>query len=235
MPHPFAFFLAKGWDNSNPKETKSCGQRPGRNKLSGLRAWAFIPAVAVLAFLFIAACPAAAGYPDKDQLATGTPETKLSGITVGIRPVGTELPEGTPIPEIIKLYGPPTSKEDAVVPDGVGGTRFYKWEWPGLRMSVATYFYYGGAQQAMVESHPAYIDVWGDAPRGLLGVTGRRLQLGATLERQKILYGDRYTIPYTEKNGAKHVQMEWVDGAELMIDYGPNGHSNHIRLTCREK
>ncbi len=207
-----------------------------RKKPTGVRAWGFIPAVAVLAFMFNAAGPAAAGYPDQDKLATGTPETILSGITVGIRPEGTELPEGTPVSEIIKLYGPPTSKEDAVVPDGMGGTRFYKWEWPGLRMSVATYFYYGGdAKQPMVESHPAYIDVWGDAPRGALGVTGRGLELGTTLERQKVIYGDRYSIPYTEKDGTKHVQMEWEDGTELMTDYGPDGHINHIRLSCRER
>ena len=207
-----------------------------RKKPAVARAWDFIQVVAVLAFLFIAAGPARAGYPDKDQLATGKPETKLSGITVGIQPVGTELPNGTPISEIIKLYGPPTSQEDAVVPDGAGGTRFYKWAWPGLRMSVATYFYYvGAAQKTMVESHPAYIDVWGNAPRGALGVTGRGLQLGATMEQQKTIYGDRYSIPYTEKDGTKYVQMEWEDGTELMIDYGPNGHSNHIRLSCREK
>ena len=206
-----------------------------RKKPAVIRAWGFIPAVAVLAFLFIAAVPAAAGYPDKEKLATGTLETKLSGITVGIRPEGTQLPNGTPISEIIQLYGPPTSKEDAVVPDGAGGTRFYKWEWPGLRMSVATYFYYiGGEQRTMVESHPAYIDVWGDAPRGVLGVTGRGLQLGATLEQQKALYGGRYTLLYAEK-GTTSVQMDWEDGTELTIDYGSNGHSNHIRLSCREK
>jgi hypothetical protein len=186
-----------------------------------------------LAFLLIAAGPAAAGYPGQD-LATGTPENKLSGITVGIRPEGTQLPNGTPISEIIQLYGPPTSKEDAVVPDGAGGTRFYKWEWPGLRMSVATYFYYTGGAQTMVESHPAYIDVWGDAPRGELGVTGRGLQLGATLAQQKAIYGDHYSLPYAEK-GTTSVQMDWEDGTELTIDYGPNGHSNHIRLSCREK
>ncbi len=160
--------------------------------------WSFTSTVAVLAFLFIAAGPAAAGYPGQ-VMATGTPENKLSGITVGIQPQGTQLPNGTPISEIIRLYGPPTSREDSVVPDGAGGTRFYKWEWPGLRMSVATYFYYiGGEQQTMVESHPAYIDVWGDAPRGVLGVTGRGLRLGATLERQKALYGDHYSLPYAE-------------------------------------
>lgn len=206
-----------------------------RKKPAGIKACGFIPAFAVLAFLFIAPVPSAAAYPDKDKLATGTPETILSGIIVGIQPVGTELPNGTPISEIIKQYGPPTSQEDAVVPDGAGGTRFYKWEWPGLRMSVATYFYYVGAEQkTMVESHPAYIDVWGDTPRGKLGVTGRGLHLGATLEQQKALYGDRYTLLYAEK-GTTSVQMDWEDGTELTIDYGSNGHSNHIRLSCREK
>ncbi len=209
----------------------SCKKKP-----AVLRAWSLFAVLAVLALQCIVAGPVAAGFPDKDQLATGKPERKLSGILVGIRPLGTRFPNGTSISKIIKLYGPPTSREDAVVPDGAGGTRFYKWEWPGLRMSVATYFYYvGDAQRTMVESHPAYIDVWGDAPRGALGVTGRGLQLGATLEQQKAIYGDRYSIPFTEKDGTTHVSVNWEDGAELTIDYGPDGHSNHIRLTCRER
>ncbi|MGA3264065.1 MAG: hypothetical protein ABSC47_08480 [Terracidiphilus sp.] len=223
-----------------------------KKKTAVLRAARLFAVVAVLALQFIAAGTVAAGLPDKDQLATGKPERKLSGILVGIRPLGTRFPNGTPISKIIRLYGPPTSKEDAVVPDGAGGTRFYKWEWPGLRMSVATFFYYcrfainrnmgvddrsacgQHPHQMLVESHPAYIDVWGDAPRGALGVTGRGLQLGDTLERQKAIYGDRYSLPYAEK-GTTSVLMDWEDGTELTVDYGPGGRSNHIRLTCRER
>jgi hypothetical protein len=207
--------------------------------------------LAAVALQFIAVGEAAAGLPDKGQLATGEHEVTLSGVRVGIRPVGTELPEGTPISEIVKLYGPPASKEDAVVPDGAGGTRFYRWEWPGLKMSVATYFFYcpngdtpngcspnanrPEAQRTMVESAPEYIDVWGDGPKGNLGITGRGLALGSTLEQQKALYGNRYETLYTEKDGTTHIQMEWSSGAYLMIDYGPSGHSNHMRLTCRER
>ena len=207
--------------------------------------------LAAAALQFIAMGVAAAGLPDKDQLVIGEPEVTLSGIRVGIRPVGTELPEGTPISEIIKLYGPPASREDAVVPDGAGGTRFYKWEWPGLKMSVATYLFYcpsgdtpnacspdanlPEAQRTTVESAPAYIDVWGDGPKGNLGITGRGLALGSTPEQQKALYGDRYETLYIEKSGTTHIQMEWSSGAYLMIDYGPNGHSNHMRLTARER
>lgn len=194
-------------------------------------------------FLASAACAAltttgvlAAGFPDNGQLAECRPERTLSGIRVGIRPLGTRLPQGTPISEIVKLYGPPASKEDAVVPDGAGGTRFYRWEWPGLKMSVATYFYYlGDHQQNFVESGPAYIDVWGDGPKGRIGSTGRGLALGSTLREQIAVYGNRYSIPHTEKDGSTHVETHWSNGAFLMIDYGPNGRSNHIRLTCREK
>ncbi len=134
------------------------------------------------------------------------------------------------IDEVIKLYGPPTSREDAVVPDGAGGTRFYKWEWPGLRMSVATFFYYLDAQHTISESKVDYVDVWGDASSGAIGTTGRGLQLGSTLEQQKALYGDHYSTPYTAKDGTKYVLVEWEDGTELTIDYGPIGHCNHIRL-----
>ncbi len=183
----------------------------------------------------------AGGLPGKDQLATGRPETRLSGIETGIRPAGTRLSLGTKLSKIIKLYGPPTSKEDAVVPDGAGGTRFYIWQWPGLKMSVATYFTYRKLvhprswRGGMIESRVAYIDVWGDAPRGLLGTTGRGLALGCTLEQQKAIYGESYSIPYTDKNGTTYVEMQWEDGTFLTVDYGPSGRSNHIRLTTRER
>ncbi len=134
------------------------------------------------------------------------------------------------IQEVIKLYGPPTSKEDSVVPDGAGGTRFYVWQWPGLRMSVATLFYYLDAQHTISESTVDYVDVWGDSPQRAIGATGRGFMLGSMLQQQKAIYGDRYSISYTAKDGTKYVLVEWEDGTELTIDYGPNGHSNHIRL-----
>jgi hypothetical protein len=223
----------------------------GKKKPSGRGLRRIGLAAAIAALQFIVICPVAAGFPDKDKLATGKPERKLSGIKVGIRPLGTKLPKGTPISRIIQLYGPPTSQEDAVVPDGAGGTRFYRWEWPGLKMSVATYFFYckyaeamgansqnacnQAAQPVMIESAPAYIDVWGDAPKGVLGTTGRGLALGSTLEQLKAIYGDRYSIPYVEKDGTAHLSVQWADGTELTVDYGPDGRSNHIRLACAER
>jgi hypothetical protein len=194
---------------------------------AGLRRISLV--AAMVALQFILAGPAAAGYPDKDQLATGKPERTLSGIEVGV-----DL--GMSIAEVIQLYGPPASKEDAVVPDGIGGTRFYKWEWPGLRMSVATMFFYKHdeknweAKPVFVESRADYIDVWGKAPKGVLGITGRGLALGSTLSDLKALYGEHYSIPYTEKDGSSHALVQWADGTELTVDYGPDGRCNHIRV-----
>ena len=194
-----------------------------------------------LTLTLVHAAANAAGLPDKDQLATGKPETTLSGIATGIRPKGTRLPNGTSISKIFKLYGTPASKEDAVVPDGAGGTRIYKWQWPGLKMSVATYFTYRklidphSLRGGLTESGVAYIDMWGDAPKGLLGTTGRGLALGCTLEQQKAIYGNHYQVPYVEKDGTTHIEMEWDDGTFLMIDYAPIGRSNHIRLTARDR
>jgi hypothetical protein len=184
----------------------------------------------------LAAHPAA-GSQNEDKLASGKPEIVLSGIEVGFRPMGSHLPKGMPLAKIFKLYGKPASQEDAVVPDGAGGTRFYRWQWPGLKMSVATYFYYRGGTEPKntAESRVAYVDMWGDAPKGMLGTTGRGLALGCTLKQQKAIYGDRYQVPYVEKDGTSHVEMKWEDGTFLMIDYGPNGRSNHIRLTARER
>jgi hypothetical protein len=104
-------------------------------------------------------------------------------------------------------------------------------------MNVATYFFYRGGTGPvnMVESRVAYIDVWGDAPKGALGKTGRGLALGSTLAQQKAVYGDRYSVMYPAKGESSSVQIEWADGAFLMIDYGPSGHSDHMRLTSRER
>lgn len=213
----------------------TCKMKPAFSILKGC-----CLASAILIFPLLSTAPAAA-LPDKDQLATGKPETMLSGVSPGIRPKSTHLPNGTSLSKIIKLYGPPTSKEDAVVPDGAGGTRFYKWQWSGLKMSVATYFTYRklitphSLRGGMTESGVAYIDIWGDAPKGSLGTTGRGLALGCTMEQQKAIYGDHYQVLYVERDGTTHVQMEWDDGTFLMIDYGPNGRSNHIRLSARDR
>lgn len=181
--------------------------------------------VAAVALLFIASGPVLAGLQGIDLPATGKPEQTLSGIAVGIHAAGMSLDQ------FIDLFGPPTSKEDSVVPDGAGGTRFYKWDWPGMRMSVATQFFYrDDTHKSISQSGVDYVDVWSDSPRGELGTTGRGFEIGSTLERQEALYGDHYSIPYTEKDGTQHVSVKWEDGTELTIDYGPSGHSNHIRL-----
>lgn len=215
---------------------------PARKKIQsyGLTCWLCV-LLAVSIFAPGVAEAHTGGLPEKDKHAAGKPETLLSGIETGIRRVGTRLPLGTKLSKIIELYGAPTSKEDAVVPDGAGGTRFYIWQWPGLKMSVATYFTYRKSihprswRGGMIESRVAYIDVWGDAPKGLWGTTGRGLALGCTLEQQKAIYGDTYSIPYAEKEGITYVEIRWEDGTFLMIDYGPNGRSNHIRLSARER
>jgi hypothetical protein len=179
--------------------------------------------------------PAAAAQPDPGNLGSGSPELFLSGIQVGVSAPGAR------ISSVIRRYGQPASKEDAVVPDGAGGTRFYTWQFPGLKMSVATYFAYKSKRilwwrrRVTAESRVAYIDVWGDAPRGVLGTTGRGLALGTTLEQQKAVYGPHYAVPYVDKSaGITHVEVWWKDETCLMIDYGANGHSNHIRLTSKE-
>ncbi len=159
----------------------------------------------------------------------------LSGIRVGI------FSPGETIAAVIAQYGQPTSKEDAVVPDGAGGTRFYTWLFPGLKMSVATYFGYkteqiqGRDQLVMTESSVAYVDVWGSAPRDRLGVTGRGLALGETLARQETLYGDRYKTAYAPPDGSQSIEIWWQDGTCLTIDYGPDGRSNHIRLASADR
>lgn len=197
--------------------------------------------LATLVLLPMAPAAPAATWPDKDKLATGKPETLLSGIRAGVRAVGTHLPKGTSLARIRRMYGPETSKEDAVVPDGAGGTRFYTWQWPGLKLRVATYFTYRKLAHphsllgGMMESRVAYIDVWGDAPRGLLGTTGQGLALGGTLEQQRVIYGDHFWVSSTGSDGTQYVEMAWEDGTFLTIDYAPNGRINHIRLTARER
>lgn len=189
----------------------------------------------VTSLLVAGLCRNVLAQPDETNLGSGSPEQTLSGIRVGI------ASPGETIAQAIERYGQPASKEDAVVPDGAGGTRFYTWQFPGLKMSVATYFGYktqrihGRDRPVMTESRVAYVDVWGSAPRESLGTTGRGLALGETLARQKALYGNRYKTAYAPGDGSQSVEVWWQDGTCLMIDYGPDGRSNHIRLASADR
>ncbi|MGB8259212.1 MAG: hypothetical protein WCE75_02625 [Terracidiphilus sp.] len=160
-------------------------------------------------------------------LAAGSPERRLSGIRTGV------FFPGERVGSVLRRLGKPTEQEDAVVPDGAGGTRFYRWQWPGLRLSVATYFYFG--RRGRVESRVAWVDVWGEAPRGAIGVTGRGLALGDTLDRQLFLYGAAYATPLPNEDAARTAEYRWRDGSFLTLDYGPDGRIRHIRLAGRER
>jgi len=170
----------------------------------------------------------------KNSVAAGPAERIMSAIHVDMR-------NGDRIRQVIRRLGEPASTEDAVVPDGAGGTRFYTWQFSGLKMSAATFFYYRQRRllwlhwRSIRESRVAYADVWGDAPQGTLGMTGRGLALGSTLEQQKSIYGERYTVRFSDpKTGIVYVEIWWDDNTCLMVDYGPDGRSHHLRLTSKD-
>lgn len=187
------------------------------------------------ALLVAGSCHNALAQPDETSFGSGSPEQMLSGIRVGVfRP-------GETIASVIKRYGHPTTKDDTVVSDGAEGTRLYTWQFPGLKMSVATYFSHlpestlWRKRKITTESRVAYVDVWGSAPRDRIGTTGRGLALGETLARQKVLYGDRFKALNAASDGSQSVEIWWQDGTCLTIDYGANGRSNHFRLASSER
>jgi len=160
-----------------------------------------------------------ADHLEGKQRATGAPEHVLCGIDV----------YKTAVTEVIKAYGEPTEKRDipAVgLKDGVGGERNYTWVKVGLRLAVWTGYHNDH------ESSVYGVDVWGPAPQGELGKSGRGLALGSTLQQQKAICGDRFFVSSRDKGKVKSVLLEWRDGTQLVADYDPDGHISHMQLSA---
>lgn len=190
----------------------------------------FVPVIAVVAaFVFLTTAPTLADHLEGNQQALGEPEHLLSGIDV----------RNSTIAEIIKIYGEPTSKRDIPaegVRDGVGGERNYIWESNGLKFGVWTGYH--NEKESGINS----VDVWGNAAKGVLGMTGRGLSLGSTIQQQKTIYGDRFFVSSTfgkmlpsgpdPRGTVKSVLLEWRDGTQMVIDYDSNGHISHMQLSA---
>jgi hypothetical protein len=181
------------------------------------------------AFLFIAAGSLAADHLEGKQQALGKPERMLSGIDVSKSTVA----------EVIQMYGKPASKRDIPaegVKDGTGGERNYVWERGGIRLGVWTYYH--NDHESAVDA----VDVWGKSPSGVNGKSGQGLTLGATMEQQRIVYGDRFFVSSTygqqlpngpdPKGKVKSVLLEWHDGTQMVVDYDSNGRITHMQLSA---
>jgi hypothetical protein len=190
----------------------------GRQLNGFWRRGVFVFAV-VAALAFLAAVPMTADHLEGKQQALGKPEHMLSGIDV----------YKTTIAEVIKMYGEPTSKRDIPaegVKDGVGGTRDYIWERKGLRLLAGTGYHNEH------ESEVYNVDVWGSAPEGELGKSGRGLTLGSTLQHQKAVYGDRFFNSSGDTKYVSSVLIEWHDGTQMVIDYDVKGRIFHMQLSA---
>jgi len=161
---------------------------------------------------------------NRSQLATGKPDHELSGIDV--HATGYLL-FATDISQVTKRLGPPTSTEiqkGSFASDKSGESRTYVWAKNGIRIQART------DVSKNAESGVYSVDAWGNGSENGLGATGRGLALGATFQRQKAIYGNRFYASSVEKGQIKSVLIQWGDGTQLFIDYGPDQRIRHMQL-----
>ncbi|MGA3371727.1 MAG: hypothetical protein ABSC48_08205 [Terracidiphilus sp.] len=191
----------------------------------------FFLIIGIAAFSMIWTGSVSADHLEGDQLATGKPEHFLSGIEVYVKDQTKDgLVLTTPVADVIKKFGTPTTKSfepGCIYTDKEGETRSYEWVRKGLRMGVLTDYYKGR------ESGVYSVGVAGNAPRGGIGVTGQGLKLGSTFQEQKAIYGSHFFISSRNKGKVKVVLLEWADGTQMSITYGPNERITNIGLNAK--
>src|SRR5580698_6962733 len=126
----------------------------------------------LMLFLSFASAVLADDLPDRLR-AKGNADTTLAGIDV----------YKSTIKELIAKLGQPTRVMDVRDRDLVAGGRDYEWEKEGLKLVCGTWNDKG-------EDSVAYsVEVWGTGSGNKIGITGRGLKLGATLEDIHRIYG----------------------------------------------
>ena len=179
--------------------------------------------LSLLMFCLVLTSRASADHLEGDQLAKGRVEHIFCGVNV----------YKTNASEAIKIYGKPTTIEIVPLKDSVyppAGDKNYIWKKPGLKMELYTGFYI--EHQKTIESVASGVDVWGEKPRGQIGVTGQGLVLGDSIAKVEKIYGKKFYKNKNVNSGLTYVEVQWQDGTQLMIDFNRNEKINHMQLAA---
>ncbi len=148
-----------------------------------------------------------------------------------------------PISDVLKTLGPPYK---VVKLDECENS--YIWNRGEVQLEVGSGCVYqkvGGKD--FMHTHGAYsVEVWGKHPEQSIGITGRGLGLGDSIQRVKRLYGTRCECgKYLTGTGtqnthgeqyAYYAMYQWEGGGvELHVDANAQGHVVHMLLLADQE
>ena len=146
--------------------------------------------------------------------ASGVPEGQLGPVRL----------EYTSKNDLVKIYGPPL--EDKTFPDDHDksrGERSYIWKVDGQKFGVGTWFRPQG--ESAIDS----AQVWkGQGENALM--TGRGLKVGNSLSDVRRIYGKRFKLGRRIDTKRLYIFLQWRNGTELHVDFGPDDRVDHMLL-----
>ena len=182
-----------------------------------------------------------ADHPDRSHRPAVAPERMLSGVYIDSSEHHSLRNEDgvriEPISDVLEALGTPSK-----VVRLNRCENNYIWNRGDLLLEVGSGCVYqkvGGKD--VMRTHGAYsVEVWGKRPEGSVGITGRGLALGDSMERVKRLYGFRCESgEYVSGTGtqnthgehyAHYAEYQWGDSVELDVDADAKGQVVHMLL-----
>lgn len=165
------------------------------------------PLVVVLLFC----CSGIADRLPENQIAKGKADDVLSSVNV----------YKTTVSQIFSRFGRPTRTIDVLEDKNDG--RDYEWDRGEVKLFLGTWNDKGN------NSVPYSVEVWGKRSVGVMGVTGRGLKLGNTLEDVRQIYGDKFS-KYEQGDGTLRVTIQWQNETTLYLYFDPSGKIDQIHL-----
>jgi hypothetical protein len=153
-----------------------------------------------------------ADHLPESEIARGRADTVLSAVNV----------YHSTMQQVIRKLGQPTSSR--TIPDAkdIAGGKQYEWKTKEVRLVAVTW-------DEEKNSVPYSVEVWGAKPTGKLGITGRGLNLGATLNDVRRVYGIRFNTSRHD-DGTIQLIVQWQDETTLYLYFDETGHVNHMHL-----
>jgi len=167
----------------------------------------------LLALYCLVSTATLADHLPEAKIARGKADTILSGVDV----------YHSTIRQAIKKLGPPTSAEVIPEKNDIAGGKRYEWKTEKTNLLLVTWNDKGE------DSVPYSAEVWGAAPAGKIGITGRGLKLGAMLTDVRRIYGPRFSKSKRD-DGTWQIIVQWQDQTTLYLYFDKTGHVGHMHL-----